>query len=73
MDKLEKQLNVEEFNEEIAMVAFKVFKNHQMDFVKKAITESGLYKRNMQTQKGMVNLIVKKSSGTTSEKQTGSS
>ncbi|GKF88831.1 hypothetical protein Tco_0262794, partial [Tanacetum coccineum] len=31
--KLEKQLNAEEFNEEIAMVVFKVLKNHLQQFI----------------------------------------
>ncbi|GJR96176.1 hypothetical protein Tco_0268350 [Tanacetum coccineum] len=59
MDKLEKQLNAEEFNEEIAMVVFKPTWNHN----EKAITERGLYKRahdnrvherTMQTHEGMI-------------------
>ncbi|GKA52325.1 hypothetical protein Tco_0745521, partial [Tanacetum coccineum] len=33
MDKLEKQLNAEEFNEEIAMVVFKVLKNQLQQFI----------------------------------------
>ncbi|GJZ17641.1 hypothetical protein Tco_0553764, partial [Tanacetum coccineum] len=67
MDKLEKQLNAEEFNEEIAMVVFKV-KNQNilislMDSIENAIAERGLYKkahdsrvneRTMQTHEGMI-------------------
>ncbi|GJR11704.1 hypothetical protein Tco_0794356 [Tanacetum coccineum] len=33
MDKLEKELNAEEFNEEIAMVVFKVLKNQLQQFI----------------------------------------
>ncbi|GKE15040.1 hypothetical protein Tco_1422617 [Tanacetum coccineum] len=42
VDKLEKQLNSEEFNEEIAMVNILI---SLMDSIKKAIAERGLYKR----------------------------
>ncbi|GKD85761.1 hypothetical protein Tco_1356915 [Tanacetum coccineum] len=47
VDKLEKKLNAEEFNEEIVMVVFKVLKNqlYLMDSIEKAIAERGLYKR----------------------------
>ncbi|GJW60920.1 hypothetical protein Tco_0110255 [Tanacetum coccineum] len=37
MDKLEKKLNKEEFNEEIAMVVFKVFKNQFWQFINNQI------------------------------------
>ncbi|GJZ65859.1 hypothetical protein Tco_0622555 [Tanacetum coccineum] len=45
MDKLEKHLNAEEFNEEIAMVVFKNILISLMDSIEKAIAERGLYKR----------------------------
>ncbi|GJY37908.1 hypothetical protein Tco_0424272, partial [Tanacetum coccineum] len=63
MDKLEKQLNAEEFNEEIAMVVFKNILISLMDSIKKAIAERGSYKRvhdnrvherMMQTHEGMI-------------------
>ncbi|GKE27542.1 hypothetical protein Tco_1442926 [Tanacetum coccineum] len=63
MDKLEKLLNAEEFNEEIAMVVFKNILISLMDSIEKAIAERGLYKRvhdskvnetTMQTHKGMI-------------------
>ncbi|GKE46441.1 hypothetical protein Tco_1477699, partial [Tanacetum coccineum] len=69
LDKLEKQLNNKEFDEEVSMVIFKVFKNqfqHQMDSVEKATVERELYKRvhdnkvnerTMQTQEGMVYMV----------------
>ncbi|GKD52225.1 hypothetical protein Tco_1281201 [Tanacetum coccineum] len=63
MDKLEKHLNAEEFNEEIAMVVFKNILISLMDSIEKAIAERGLYKRvhysrvnegTMQTHEGMI-------------------
>ncbi|GKB17186.1 hypothetical protein Tco_0851109, partial [Tanacetum coccineum] len=68
LDKLEKQLNNKEFDEEVSMVVFKVFKNqfYQMDSVEKATVERELYKRvhdnkvnerTMQTQEGMVYMV----------------
>ncbi|GJT51582.1 hypothetical protein Tco_0977739 [Tanacetum coccineum] len=45
VDKLEKQLNTEEFNEEIAMVVFKNILISLMDSIEKANAERGLYKR----------------------------
>ncbi|GJY56343.1 hypothetical protein Tco_0455458 [Tanacetum coccineum] len=63
MDKLEKQLNAEEFNKEIDMVVFKNILIHLMDSIEKAISERGLYKRvhdsgvnerTMQTHEGMI-------------------
>ncbi|GKE77124.1 hypothetical protein Tco_1543244, partial [Tanacetum coccineum] len=63
MDKLEKKLNAEEFNEEIAIVVFKNILISLMDSIEKAIDERGLYKivhnsrvneRTMQTHEGMI-------------------
>ncbi|GJS90795.1 hypothetical protein Tco_0773431 [Tanacetum coccineum] len=73
LDKLENQLKNEEFDEEVSMVVFKVFKNlfqqfitNQIDSVEKDIVERGLHKkvhdskvneRTMQIQVGMFNMV----------------
>nr|GEV59233.1 hypothetical protein [Tanacetum cinerariifolium] len=69
MDKLETQLNKKEFNVEISMVVFKVFKNQFQQFITKQVSMyddddqmangffTGVNEITMQAQEGMVNMF----------------